>query len=448
MARQIATPYDYGKYTVKITAADGDVVDVSNLVIELNFFESLKDPFVSGTIVIVDSANIFNFVNFLGQERVDITVTDIYNAVKIKKSFAINNIRKQEKTNDTASAYVLSFIDFHAYKDSKQIFSRAYTGKPESILQTIATEQLGINVALRSSSIQSAMRVLTPATDSPLQVMKWLKDRCTTSMGGQFFLHSSLYKQNLQLISINDLLGQGAFNSEPFSYTTPTKTQESLYSRETFESLTYKIATMNFALNQDALQLLNKDAYGSHNHFIDTYEEKTLEGHYSLLEVLGAMPKPNGRDDYIPRNAPGLGEANHSSTANGSYISQVVTKKLFEDLFSYNEEETLDKHLLKSKRHGFKNFVVKGMASFQLPGFAFLGKDLIGQNQIDIFVIKDRPIEENFTKQQIKDKKRSGKYVITNIRNMFKNSQHSVMITGIKIDNDPEIASEQFYKGK
>lgn len=448
MTKQIATPYDYGKYKIIIIPADGGRVDVSNITFELSFFESLKDPFVSGTFVVLDSANVFNYVNFMGQEQVDIEVTDIYNSVKIKKTFAITNIRKQEKTSDNASSYVVSFSDLHLYINEKKTFSKTYNGKPESILQQISQEHLGKSVSIASSSAQAPMRVITPFDKSPLQNMMWLKNRCTTGIGAPFYLHASLYNDNLQLISLSDLLGQGAFNREAFNYTSPNKTADTAYTRESFESLTFKIATMNFALNQDAVLLMGKDTYGAHYNFIDTFQTKALEEHFDITAPLGALPKPNGVQDYIPQLPGPLGDPLHIfPKSNSDYLSQIVTRKLFENINSYNEEQTLNKHMLKAKSKGVKEFVTKGIATFQMPGFAFLGKDLIGKQQIDVYIPKDLPIEEDRSRQFVKDKKRSGKYVITNIRNMFKNSQHYVTVTGIKIDNDPQISSEQFYKG-
>ena len=110
------TPYDFGEYTVVITNADGKRVDVSNLVIELNFFESLKDPYVSGSFLILDSANVFNFTNFRGQEIVDIKVTDFFGAERINKTFAIKSVVRQDKLNDTASGHIISFIDLHCQR--------------------------------------------------------------------------------------------------------------------------------------------------------------------------------------------------------------------------------------------------------------------------------------------------------------------------------------------
>ena len=450
MSLQPASPYDFGETQVKIFPANGKPpVDITKLVQELNFFENLKDPYVSGTLLIIDSANIFNYVNFLGQERIDIIVTDIENETKIQKSFAITSVRKQEKTNDSTSACVISFIDLHMYRNQKITFSKTYNGKPDSIINSISAEFLGVPV-VGGGSVQSNMRVITPLTNSALESMIWLKNRCTTNTGAPFFLHSSLQNNNLSLIDLNTLLGQSVFNNvEPFKYSTPNTSSNSSYSVEQFISLSHKIASLNIVGNQDVLDLFSGDAYGSHYNYIDTTELKALERHYDLTEPLGALTKPNGTNDYEPTLPGNMGSPLHTIRSNSSYVSQIVTTKLFEDIFSYNEELTVQRHALKDKSKGLKKFAVKGAITLNCPGFEFFGKDLIGKNQIDIFIPKDRPFEEdNVNEDEIMDKKRSGKYIITNMRHMFKNSMYSVTLTAIKIDNDKKLPSEMVYTGK
>lgn len=103
----------------------------------------------------------------------------------------------------------------------------------------------------------------------------------------------------------------------------------------------------------------------------------------------------------------------------------------------------------KDKSKGLKKFAIKGAITLNCPGYEFFGKDLMGKNQIDVFIPKDRPFEaENVGEDEIKDRKRSGKYVITNMRHMFRNSMYSVTLTAIKIDNDRKLPSEMVYTGR
>ncbi len=451
MAGIANTPYDYGKYEIKITNAAGKQVDISRLVIELNVFESLLDPFISGSILVIDSSNVNNYLNFLGQEKVTITVTDIDNRPVISgKTFAVTGIRKQQKVNDSTSGYVITFSSIHMYINKKTRFSKKYEGKPESIIQSISNQMLGVPVS-GGGSAQSDMRVIIPFTMSPLESMTWLKNRMTTSSGVPFFMFTnSLYESNdrLELKSLQELLGQQAFNSQPFRYSSVTKDKDLKYTTEDFESLKHKIASIEILENEKAISIMEDAGYGAHYLWTDTIEDKAEEKHFMITEPLRSLPKPNGVDDYIPSLPDELGKSLHQS--NSRYISQITTKKLFEGIFSYNEEESVEKHQYKAKSKGMKAFMSKLAVSMQIPGFAFMehGNGIVGRNQIDIMVPKDLPVEdETYTEQQIKDKKLSGRYLILNQRHMFKNSQYTVTITGVKIDNDPAINGELFYKG-
>ena len=282
---------------------------------------------------------------------------------------------------------------------------------------------------------------------NPISVASLMKNRCTTGGGAPFFLHASLYSNQLNLVSMATLLGQGAFNNKPFKYSSVAKTNAGgSYSVEEFDDLSHRVATLGMERNQDAIQLFEEAAYGAQYNWIDTIEDKAQERRYKIIEPLGALPKPNGVDDYSP-NIPGqIAPPLHESVSR--YASQITTKKLFEDIFSFNEEEEITKHELKGKARGLKAFSIKGFISAQCPGYNFFGRDLIGQNQIDVYVPKDLPIDFDTSEDFIMDKKRSGKYIMTNVRHMFKNSQYSVTVGGIKIDNYASINGEQFYPGQ
>ena len=447
MTQQVATPYDFGEKKVILTNHAGKRIDISALVIELNFFEAINRPYVSGSLMVIDSANVFNSTNFLGQESLEIEVTDIYGATKISKEFVVSKVQRQEKTSDSTSAYAISFIERHMYTSKMKRFSKSYVGKPEIVLSNILSEQLGLTVRAEGSS-QSSMRYLAPFTMSAMESADILKGRCTTADGQPFFLHSSLYtKDELSLVSLTTLLGQQPFNTQAtFKYATNSKTEESSYTTESFDSLTYRIASMDLGKNQEVLDILSDAGYGAQYLWMETFDEKSVEERMKIIEPLGSAPKPNGKMDYDPSNTIG-GKPLHEGVA--KYITMPVTKKVFDDgQLSFDEEQSMSTHIRRAKSYGMRAFSVKGAAIFQCPGFAFLGEDIIGKKQIDIYVPKDLPIEGDYDEDFVKDKKRSGQYVVAGIRHMFKNSQYSATVTAVKIDNNNNLDAEQFYRGE
>ena len=108
------SPYDYGFHEVLISAESRfGTVDISNNVNEIVFYESITQPYINGEIMIVDVNNISNHVNFLGQERLHITLFTTENEKFIDKHFVVTGLTKQTKANDHTSIIILSFIEEH-----------------------------------------------------------------------------------------------------------------------------------------------------------------------------------------------------------------------------------------------------------------------------------------------------------------------------------------------
>jgi hypothetical protein len=444
------TAYDYGTATVELTSSSGVRIDISKLLAEINIHESLTKPYITGTIVVIDSANVFNKLNLLGQEVIDIKqITNIHNDPIIEgRRFAITGIKRQTKIQDSASVFVISFTSAYMYINKKFRFSKKYDGKPENIISDISNETLNVPVSIASSE-QSEMRVIIPFTMSPLESMVWLKNRCTTSNGIPFFLHAnSIYdkQDGLNLVSFKELLDQPEFNSgdnNEFKYSSVTATETAkAYTTEKFNSLKYKIASFDVVDNEKTLSLMENAGYGAQYLWVDTIEDKAFEKRYRVTEELSKLPSPNsGQYDYDPNLPDGLGKPLHEGVS--AYVSQITTTKLFEDKLSYNEEDTSEKHQNKARSNGLKAFSVKETITIQCPGFAFMEhkKGLIGNNQINLYIPRDQPAELETNPDEIKDIKRSGKYIIVHQRHMFKNKQYNVILTCIKIDNASGLGS-------
>ena len=70
MAQSIGNnqPNSYRLISVVISNNEGNQVDVSNLVDSFQITESIYQMFLTGSIVIADNINVFNRLNFTGQE--------------------------------------------------------------------------------------------------------------------------------------------------------------------------------------------------------------------------------------------------------------------------------------------------------------------------------------------------------------------------------------------
>ena len=69
------TPFDFTFEKVIITADRFDFeVNLTYMISEINMFEHVDKPYLTGTILFNDNANLYNEINWLGTEKVEITI--------------------------------------------------------------------------------------------------------------------------------------------------------------------------------------------------------------------------------------------------------------------------------------------------------------------------------------------------------------------------------------
>ena len=76
-----------------------------------------------------------------------------------------------------------------------------------------------------------------------------------------------------------------------------------------------------------------------------------------------------------------------------------------------------------------------------VPGISF-GFDKLGK-QMDIYIQKDIPAEEKSNQETVRDKKRSGKYLIQKVMYTIFQNRLTATVTATKTSTDPRLGSEQ-----
>jgi hypothetical protein len=320
------------KLKVRLISPRQGIADIELIAQEINLFESIEIPYVTGSIVITDSANLSNAKAMIGHEDINITVirqTDQGSGETIiSKEFTVTSIQKTNKLNDSTSVYILNFIEKHAIRDKIIRWSKAYTSTPDAMIGTILREKLGVNVSARSSATQSSMRVLVPFTQSPMNTAEWLTARCTTGEGAPFYLFSHLKRDDeLELVDLKTLLNQGPLNgSDPFVYSSVLTENDRSHG---VEKQPYRILTYETNV-EDTIKPVNGASYGAQYHWLELFEDGAKEDRYKITDVLGVLNMP-GQPSTPYNYDPGYAIAPPYHEGVSSYTSQIVTKKMFED---------------------------------------------------------------------------------------------------------------------
>lgn len=404
--------------------------EISLITAQVSIFENIMLPYITAQLVIIDSANASNAVHFQGQERVIIAILDKNENVIFNKEFICMGVEGGQKLGDDKSGFIVKLIEEHAMLSNITRFSKVYEGKPDAICNTVCSEQLGVSVSVEGGTIQNNMRVVFPYTVSPLEAATWMASRCTNGNGHPFMFYSKLDQDSLQLADVNILLGQGAFNAgDPYIFSSNSLSDP--LGTEDIAVLNKKILNYTINNNEDTLLAMARNVYGEQMVWIDTFENSATEVTYDFTEPFGALAKPNGATVYNYDPAFTVGRPFHKGQT--EFNSQITTWKLFDNgIYSYSEEQDSEKQKKKAESRGIYNFLDQQPINFTVNGVD-LGFDKLGRC-VDVYMTKDIPAENNSSasSESMKDKKRSGVYLIQKIMYTIFDNRLTSTITGTK----------------
>lgn len=126
-----------------ITSKSGVYMDVKAQVLQIQIFEDIFAPFMSGSLVIKDSFDFTNLFPLRGEEFLELKVTTptMPNGSIIGK-FHIYKQSDKTKVGDRVSGYELNFISIEALVDTNKKLSKVYSGKISDIIRPFVTDRV------------------------------------------------------------------------------------------------------------------------------------------------------------------------------------------------------------------------------------------------------------------------------------------------------------------
>ena len=105
-------------------------VDLTAIFEELNIFDSVLVPCMSGNILLKDAVGLSKKLIFDGSEfiEIDISKDKEFSGTNIKKTFRIYKQSDKSNINQTTEAYVLHFVSEELIYSEQQKISQAYNG--------------------------------------------------------------------------------------------------------------------------------------------------------------------------------------------------------------------------------------------------------------------------------------------------------------------------------
>lgn len=148
-------------------------VNLEEFLIELNLYESITSPFLTGDVILSDTVNLVRDIPLLGEE---LLILELHTPTfpeddVIFKTFKINSVKqKQYDTNGNTLVYKLTFSSIEMYADLLLPINQAFSGNPNDIVKNIYEDYL---LSSRTLTIQPNQDVPSIYNDavSPLTLI-------------------------------------------------------------------------------------------------------------------------------------------------------------------------------------------------------------------------------------------------------------------------------------
>lgn len=418
--------------------------DVVRNISEINIYEHLDLPYLTGTILLIDSSNIFNLINFQGTERVTLKLkmNGDDRSKTVTKRFVVTEILGAAPSGDTSETLTLSIIEDIAYQSRLMTLSKAYRGKPEIIIAALLQDSLQKKVDVPrgfQGTIVPPMKVVIPAMQ-PLDAARWMKNRLVSENGMPFFLYSTLNAPNLFLTDLEYLLNEPVMNANRAytfgqAFTRATTGLSVDQQARVIESYRLTHSENMFRMARDGV--LNSTYY-----FVDTIKDKDSRDasvKINMAETLEMMVKkgiiPRDQAEPIYDKEFKIGDKKIEEYT-PSVITQISTSGSYQNFANYYESEDINQQKLKAQARAIRYYMLKSPIEIIMPGFDYLGRGpniTIGR-QIRCDFLKNDP-NILHSRDYPLDKKRSGNYIIYACRHIIQPQQYKVSLTCVKLGN-------------
>jgi hypothetical protein len=412
-------------------------VRIENVVSDLDIYEHIDKPYLTGSIVFNDTESIFSNIDFIGGETINIVLESTrQGSVEIRKNFYVVSIINAIKVNDNNQTIALALVEDIGYKSNLFSISKAYDDVGFRMIENIAREYLGREVIKVGDEFQEKFRVIVPYLN-PIDAMCWIRNRSTNKNGLPFYLYSTLVGNSLVFKDLGTILESLVMNkTKPYSYWQSASTSDDTTTqRRTIYSYSYTKAENLFRLIDDAV-------VGAGYTYLNTLTGAHRSIKFDVMKDVFNPMLDNATVGNKPKSFPFDPKFNHENIPYNELSSRQITQVSSAGVFnegnmaalSYSAERTDAAYKRRAASRAVNKFLGKAALNVVVNGYDFLDgeNNTTISNKIRLEFIKSSTPKEGDNR---KDPKLSGDYVIYATRHMFKRERYDIALNCVKIGN-------------
>jgi hypothetical protein len=174
---------------ITLISANGGVQDITLQVMQIEIFEDIFAPFLTGSLIVKDSQEIAHLLPLIGEEYISIHIhtPSMEEMLDFKLQCLIYKLDNKVKTAEREIAYKLYFISKEAVVDINTKVSRGFKGLIHQIVEEIFKEILFVEKDYIIEEAQNNIRFISNYW-KPTKCLEWCADHAVNLQGSPSFL--------------------------------------------------------------------------------------------------------------------------------------------------------------------------------------------------------------------------------------------------------------------
>ena len=439
-----ASDYNIQKFEI-FSTRQKDAVNIAAHVSEVEIFENIELPYLTGTFNMKDDIAIYDGLGFNGSEIIKITFESPENVANhIEKLFHIFEITGAVKTTDNVEAIEIKIIEINGFNNSLMEINQTYTGTPDQIIKKILKDNLHMDMkaadmpAKGYGPYQQTMKITIPFV-TPFEACQMVLNKMTTALGLPFYLYATLNTKNLQLKSLEEMLKTPLINPDsPYRYSQAynnssgsLKGEENIFNVSVYRSLN----------KENTMRMMRSGSTAGHHSITDITTGQIIDYTFNIENLISDLADVQIIEtDQVPvHNSRYMFEGKNMNEYNTRNIHNCIASDTFTGINNIHQENNAADFRLAACSHAIKNMLEKSSMSIRVPGILFLlGANASLGRQINFVYPSNQTLidgQDTSTTAETEDKKRSGRFIIQTARHHFNDQQHNVDMTCMKLGN-------------
>lgn len=394
----------------------GGSVDISAIYDEINVYDSLFMPMMSGNVLLTDAVGLSRTLKFDGSEVILIDVEKSPGFIPFTKSFRIYKQTDRRNVNQSAEKYILHFIsDEFVFSDQQRVnqsYETTYSDAAKKILTNyLKLENNDSGIIEESSGIRKIVIPNLP----PLQAIEWCAKRSLDNNNApSFVFFSNIFGYNY--VSLSSLIRNDSIlkiNFDPKNLTKNDALSEMSSARS------YQLMIQNDSIDR-IRSGVNSGRFIGFDPITRSLGDKviTFDDHYGSVDHLNRTP--NKTEIFNKDNSTNLASIDSRKVLSifGTNRKDSAYIKKY-DADSITKTETYENFLFQ-RRAIFKNLIARRVRVVMPGNF-----QLTSGFNVEIFTSGFRTKGKNSEGEEVT---LNGKYLIVAARHTITHNKHETLI--------------------